>query len=272
MHHDDPYFTEISTAYDLSLSLEGFPDDVTTIDNVFRETLSRQHSTLTNKEVYAEFWNVSSMSASNAFRRNIALRLNRVLVPARNAQIFSHLYCALLSEDLVDALVDMSSYVGFSTPSYFNNGTVSLNCIATYMIESMLELNLEVLAWHSAGRPQTERPLSSKEAGASPQEWFYAQIIRPDTNLRIRDMLLAVLRFAMRYGITSILRDNSDKTTLDLVINLAVNDRLMKSGIGIDSEFVARLKHVLETDLQFVIPLLPSCRGKVLPVVTIRYD
>lgn len=54
----------------------------------------------------------------NIFRRNIALRANRVLHPARNAQIFSLLINLMIDNNEWRMARDVTSYVGLTSAKY----------------------------------------------------------------------------------------------------------------------------------------------------------
>jgi hypothetical protein len=80
----------------------------------------------------------------------------------------------------------------------------------------------------------------------APQEWHYRQVVRADTDFRARDMLLAVLRLALRVGLRR-LEDPSEAR--DLRVSLALDAELRGAGLGLDDSFLRVARDVLLTDL-----------------------
>jgi hypothetical protein len=254
LHNNLPYITEMFLARDIyKLSQSSLKDN--NDNEKFLNILSSRTNELDSSFI-EEFTKLDGGKATNAFRRNIALRLNRVLNPARNAQIFTHLYSTLISDGYWEDLVQMSSYVGFSPHCYYKNQKICFNEISKYVLEEMLELDLTLLKWISAGKIGL-KPRSRKENNECPQEWFYTQISRPDTNYRIQDMLMSILRLALRYGAHDIKKKMSEgKQSYEnntLKINLQLTDELLMSGLGLDNQFIQRIKDMIVLDVQYIL-------------------
>ena len=141
----------------------------------------------------------------NIFRRNIALRANRVLHPARNAQIFSSLINLMISNGAWMNARDVVAYIELPTSTYLTTEAdserrkcyVDANTTAYYICKSMLELDLDRMAWINLGRRADCEPSTPKSTGDATQEWLYTQVYRSDLGFRVADMLLAVLRLAL---------------------------------------------------------------------------
>lgn len=135
----------------------------------------------------------------NLFRRNIALRNNKVLNPARNAQVIANLINVFLYEGMYESLVDVTSYVGLTPDTYYSAGSRELcvGDIAYYCAKRMLELPLEREAWLRGGR-QGPEPDTPEERGEEGQDFRYTSVVRADLALRVTDMVFAVARLALR--------------------------------------------------------------------------
>jgi hypothetical protein len=135
-------------------------------------------------DVLAEFLylNSSYELPLNIFRRNIALRANRVLHPARNAQIFSALINTMLTAELWREVRGAVEYIGLTPATYIEVDSISGNVVidfnrtCTYVCRRMLELDLDRMAWVIEGRDAASEPSTPKSRGEAVQEWLYTQV------------------------------------------------------------------------------------------------
>lgn len=180
----------------------------------------------------------------NIFRRNIALRANRVLHPARNAQIFSTLINTMIGEGMWEKAMDVVGYVGLVPTKYVckNSGgdfEINIDTIANYVCRKMLELDLDRMAWIRQGRLD-EEPSTPRSRGESVQEWLYTQVHRSDLGFRVCDMIMAVSRLGLRSALASCSGDEQPLSTINVV--LRCNELFANAGIPLGPEFAARLK------------------------------
>ena len=122
----------------------------------------------------------------NIFRRNIALRANRVLLPARNAQIFSTLINAMIAANEWTFARSVVDYVGLTPATYCAANApcvdIDVTRTSTYILRKILELDLDRLAWVNAGRRPEDEPSTPRSRGESVQEWLYTQVRRGGGN------------------------------------------------------------------------------------------
>jgi hypothetical protein len=191
----------------------------------------------------------------NIFRRNIALRANRVLHPANNAQTFSTLINLMISNNEWEFGCQVLEYIGLTPVTYCtfdgNVYLIDINAITNYIARYLLELRIEVIADKRAGAileaANNEKERRDKE---SVQEWFYTQVHRSDLNFRTSDCILAVCRLALRYATKHASKDSQ------IVIKMNNIDQVMlDAGLPLDSNFLQRAKLLLTNDIQKLIPL-----------------
>lgn len=203
--------------------------------------------------------------AASMFRRNIALRANRVLHPARNAQIFTALINLMISANLLEQLRDMLGYIGLTVPNYVQllpSGDSEIHVAETinYISRKMLELDLDRMSWVLRGRPLEDEPSTPKSRGESVQEWLYTQVHRSDLGYRVCDMTMAVIRLAVRIAIlhsqsTFSKRQESEPNLeksinrIEIVIATEKLEPFISSGIPMGHDFLSRLQDLIVHDI-----------------------
>lgn len=145
------------------------------------------------------------------WRRVVALRQNRVLVPGRAAELYSQLISTLLWADEFELARQVLAYVGMTPEVYLPSPSSSsssplvcdLNALGYKIGKEMLDIPLEKWEWEREGKRRGEpAPLSPREQGEAIAEWHWKQVAPEggDTELEhyVVDMTLAVLRIALR--------------------------------------------------------------------------
>ena len=253
------------------------------LDDRNKFLVSRGHvdkGTSNSKDVFLEVVDLAMdyEVVLNIFRRNIALRANRVLHPARNAQIFSQLINFMIMHDQWKSVRDIVSYVGLTPRNYCceqpdGSIDIQLNSTVMFITRRMLELDLERMAWLREGREGAE-PSTPKSRGESVQEWLYTQVHRSDLGFRTADMVLAVLRLSLRHaldilasprnatiasGTCSIISQPSGPPPL-IKVNLTVDSLIARAGIPLDELFLQRCSSLLRNDMALISRrLTPNC-------------
>lgn len=210
----------------------------------------------------------------NVFRRNIALRANRVLHPARNAEIFSVLINLMITANEHDFARAAVEYIGLTPATYckFDSASkavvVDLYSITEYCTRKILELDIERMAWVKRGCPLGEEPSTPKSRGESVQEWLYTQVHRSDLGFRTCDMILSVLRLAIRHAI-DIARGSKGIYEKIVVGIFDVSPLIVEAGVPLTSDFLDRIGRALEVDIEL---LRSREAGSSFPVYIIRKD
>ena len=188
----------------------------------------------------------------NIFRRNIALRANRVLHPANNAQTFSTLINLMISNLEWQFSLQVCEYIGLTPLTYCsydsktNKFTIDINTIANYVARYLLELRIEVIADKNNDRvldaTNSEKERRSKE---SVQEWFYTQVHRSDMVFRVSDCILAVLRLSLRYATNAAVNNATIIVAMD-----KIDQVLLDAGLILNNQFLDRAKLCLRADIE----------------------
>jgi hypothetical protein len=187
----------------------------------------------------------------NIFRRNIALRANRVLHPANNAQTFSTLINLMISNMEWQFALQVCEYIGLTPATYCsfdnesNTFTIDINTIANYVARYLLELRIEVIADKNNDRvlvaTNNEKERRFKE---SVQEWYYTQVHRSDMMFRTSDCVLAVLRLSLRYA-----THTSNKAKIIVAMD-KIDQVLLDAGVILNNNFLKRAKLCLQADIE----------------------
>ena len=195
----------------------------------------------------------------NIFRRNIALRANRVLHPSNNAQTFSTLINLMISSKEWQFSCQVLEYIGLTPATYCkfdhisNTFVIDFNAITNYITRYLLELRIEVIADKRADKileaANNEKERRDKE---SVQEWFYTQVHRSDLNFRTSDCILAVCRLSLRYATHSsiALKDSTIVIQMNTIENV-----FLDAGLPLDDNFLRRAELLLKQDIEHLIPL-----------------
>ncbi|CEL93411.1 unnamed protein product [Vitrella brassicaformis CCMP3155] len=163
----------------------------------------------------------------HVFRKNIALRTNRVLDPSRSAHIYTDFISACIRGRARRVALAAIAYVGIP-PARFNampadshaaqtssSRVLDLGQLATYVAGTMLDLDLARLQWEQQeGEKEGEEPLQPRQRGDATSEWFYKQVEQPLRALRAQDMTLAVFRLALRYHLDRLQRGHLEPSEL----------------------------------------------------------
>jgi len=189
----------------------------------------------------------------NIFRRNIALRANRVLHPANNAQTFSTLINLMISKNEWLFSAQVCEYIGLTPDTYCkfdsqtNTYNIDINSISNYVTRFLLELRIEIIA-DKANDKILEATNSEKlrRDRESVQEWFYTQIHRSDLNFRVADCILAVCRLSLRYAVSKSIEDPNIKIIVDMN---KIDKVLLLAGIPLDNTFLRRIQLALQADI-----------------------
>ena len=195
----------------------------------------------------------------NKFRRNIALRANRVLHPARNAQIFALLINCMIADGSWVSARDVIAYVGLTPAKYCEMKDteiiIDFDTISGYIARRMLELDLDRMAWVTMGRDPATEPSTPKSRGESVQEWLYTQVHRSDLGFRTADMVLAVARLALRQAVSeAIAAQKTDSRPIQVSVSFQVEKLMSAAGIPLDEAFAARARAALNADMKFLLP------------------
>lgn len=187
--------------------------------------------------------------ALQVFRRNIALRANRVLHPARNAQILSAVINSLIAFDDWTVAERVADYVGLTSSTYLRQGPrgplVDVSAMGVYLARRMLELDLDRLAWERDGRVGPE-PSTPRSRGESVQEWLYTQVLRSDLGPRCCDLLLATSRLALRQAL--LLPGDDIPAAVHFSFLGEGRLSLKRAGIPVDDDFTERWRTTLLMD------------------------
>jgi hypothetical protein len=138
------------------------------------------------------------------WRRVVAMRQNRVLVPGRTAQIYSQLISVFLRADEFDFLRQVLQYVGLTPDIYLPRGQLfDLEKLSCQVAKVMLDIDLEQWQWEEHGRALgAPEPLSPREKGENIAEWLWKQVPpvggRFELEFMVRDMILSLLRVGFR--------------------------------------------------------------------------
>lgn len=188
----------------------------------------------------------------NIFRRNIALRANRVLHPANNAQTFSTLINLMISNMEWQFAIQVCEYIGLTPATYCsfdnerNTFTIDINTIANYVARYLLELRIEVIADKNNDRvlfaTNSEKERRIKE---SVQEWYYTQVHRSDMMFRTSDCILAVLRLSLRYATHAAVNKANIIVAMD-----KIDQVLLDAGLILNNHFLKRAKICLQADIK----------------------
>ena len=204
-------------------------------------------------------------AALQVFRRNIALRANRVLHPARNAQILSAVINSLIAFNdwrVAERVVD---YVGLTSATYLRRGEVGplvdTSAMAMYLAQRMLELDLPRISWERRGREGPE-PSTPRSRGESVQEWLYTQVHRSDLGFRSCDLVLATSRLALRQAVSV----DGTAAAVEFCFRREERALLLEAGIPVDDDFTMRWGKVLSADLW----MLRTTSEAALPRLIIR--
>ena len=117
------------------------------------ESLANHHSAYNKTQSQITLEEITSLAGNyelqlNIFRRNIALRANRVLMPARNAQIFAQLINVLIAADEFPVARAVVEYVGLTPSTYCQHNKmtsmaiIDLQTILSYVSRKMLEVDI----------------------------------------------------------------------------------------------------------------------------------
>lgn len=142
------------------------------------------------------------------WRRVVALRQNRVLVPGRAAELYSQLISTLLWADEFELARQVLMYVGLTPEGVYLPATgaplvCDLGAVCYKVGKQMLDLPLEKWEWDVEGkrRGQAEPP-SPREQGEAIAEWHWKQVAPEGGDFElvhyVNDMTLSVLRMALR--------------------------------------------------------------------------
>lgn len=154
---------------------------------------------------YAISPNHDDVSATlERWRRVVAMRQNRVLVPGRAAQIYSQLISTFLGAGEFEFLRQVLQYVGLTPEVYLPTvpgAFIDLNDLCFRIAKITLDIDLLQWQWEEEGRARGEpEPLSPKEKGENIAEWHWKQVPppggRPELQYHVTDMTLSVLRVA----------------------------------------------------------------------------
>jgi len=149
------------------------------------------------------------------WRRVVALRQNRVLVPGRAAELYGQLISTLLWAGEEDLVRQVLQYVGLTPEGVYLPSAASssspapsplvcdLNGVCRTIAKIMLDIPLERWEWEVEGRRRgAPEPPSPKEQGEAIAEWHWKQVAPAggDAELEhyVNDMCLSVLRLALR--------------------------------------------------------------------------
>lgn len=227
---------------------------------------------------FAEFCNYNSdfEIAAGMFRRNIALRANRVLHPARNAQIFTALINLMISAKLWQPNREMVGYIGLTVPNYVHlqpsgDSEILLFDTINYLCRKMLELDLDRMAWVSNGRVLEDEPSTPRSRGESVQEWLYTQVIRSDLGYRVCDMTMAVVRLALRVAVDHAASSTSSSPTVRVVINLDKMTAFQSAGIPTDEGFFSRLRELVVQDVEIMKRVKSDNLNSVFPSIDVIF-
>lgn len=118
----------------------------------------------------------------------------------------------------------------------------------------MLELDLDRMAWVRKGRDVSTEPSTARTRGEATQEWLYTQVHRSDLGFRACDMVLAVLRLAVREAVERSCLTQNDKSNDAIEVKILCNlDSLFDdAGIPLNGGFSVRLEKILREDLSFL--------------------
>jgi hypothetical protein len=141
------------------------------------------------------------------WRRVVALRQNRVLVPGRAAELYSQLISTLLWAGEADLARQVLQYVGLTAEGVYlpaaSSEVCDLNVLCYKVAKQMLDIPLEKWEWDAEGKRRGQpEPLSARDQGEAIAEWHWKQVAPRggDEELAhyVVDMSLAVLRMALR--------------------------------------------------------------------------
>ncbi len=140
------------------------------------------------------------------WRRVVAMRQNRVLNPARAAQLYSQLTSCMLCQGEFPFLRQVLTYVGLTPDVYLPEGNeIDLNRLCFHIGKTTLDIDLERWRFEEEGRAKGEpEPRTPKERGESMAEWLWQQVVPPggrtELETHVRDMTESVLRVAFRHA------------------------------------------------------------------------
>lgn len=222
----------------------------------------------------------------NTFRRTIALRASEPYIrdPARNAQIFAALINLLIENREWKFARDLVDYVGIIPTSYSYIGKTEIHIdlpkIIDYITTRTLQIDIKHTAWVRGGR-QGPEPVPVKTQVGEVDEWRPTGVFRPDLGFRICDMILAVVRLALRHVIeyrtiqSSFQQSNLEQSfVLPISIKLSTeNDNklefletgvnanyldLQAAGIPVTEAFLQRCREVILEDISLLSHSFPE--------------
>ena len=287
LKYDNVTFSELTVAFDGMQSFSDFTATVldsislTRYNNNGPKSIAVDAGRNDSYSAFVEFcnYNLDFEIAAGMFRRNIALRANRVLHPARNAQIFTALINLMISANLWQPNRDMVGYIGLTVPNYVHllpsgDSEILLFDTINYLCRKMLELDLDRMAWVSNGRVLKDEPSTPRSRGESVQEWLYTQVIRSDLGYRVCDMIMAVVRLALRVAVDHASNSCSTYTsspTVRVVVDMDKMAAFQSAGIPTDEGFFARLRELVVRDREIMQRVKPVNQNPVFPSIDVVF-
>ncbi|KAG5190359.1 hypothetical protein JKP88DRAFT_261978 [Tribonema minus] len=150
---------------------------------------------------------VTGQQALHLWRRNVALRQNRILQPARVAELYTLMINLCVGDGEWELVKQVLTYVGLTPARLYQptTRTIDMRSIGVTVAGIMLDLDLERMEWERAAEDERgSEPLSPRQKGGDLADWYYKQVLPPggETALerRVCDFALAVLRIAARHA------------------------------------------------------------------------